>query len=170
MRFRTTVLVAVTSVLTALSPVSPVSAQHTDDHHSTDNTRSHSAAVDWAFVRREVFDVPLVDFIAHRIGGDPWFDWTTDGCSAVVLGNSGFSHDFGNSCIRHDFAYRNLKLLEQRYGTGRSFWNTLNRKRADQQFRTDMRAHCKRRSWLLRLPCYTWAEVYFRSVRLLGGP
>ena len=41
MRFRTTVLVAVTSVLTALSPVSPVSAQHTDDHHSTDNTRGH---------------------------------------------------------------------------------------------------------------------------------
>ncbi|MEY4339280.1 MAG: hypothetical protein RLZ14_1130 [Actinomycetota bacterium] len=162
MRLRTAVLVAVTSVLTVVSPAAA--------DQPSNQPGAHSAAVDLAFVHRQVFGLPLLDFLAHRPGGDPWFDWSTDGCSAAMLGSSGHSHDFRDACVRHDFAYRNLKLLERRYGTGRSYWNSASRKQVDLQFRADMRAHCKRRGWLLRLPCYAWAEVYYRGVRLLGGP
>jgi hypothetical protein len=166
MRLRTAVLVAVTSVLTVVSPA----AADQPASNPASKPAVHNAAVDLAFVRREVFAVPLFDFLSHRVSGDPWFDWSTDGCSAAMLGSSGHSHDFREACIRHDFAYRNLKLLERRYGSGRSYWNAASRKQVDQQFRADMRTHCTHRGWLLRLPCYVWAEVYYRGVRALGGP
>ncbi|MBU6315456.1 MAG: hypothetical protein KGR47_03005 [Acidobacteria bacterium] len=161
MRSRTAVLVAVTSVLTVASPAlaGPVRAA------------VHDAATDWKYVHRQVFGASLRDFLATRSAApDRWFDWSTDGCSAPLLGGSGANYDFTEACVRHDFAYRNLRMLERRYGTGRTFWNAANRALVDQRFLTDMRAHCRRRSILLRLGCYGWAQVYFSAVRVLGGP
>ena len=158
MRFRFAVLVAVTSFLTAVSiSVSPALA-------------GPSATADWAYVSRMSFSVPLPAFSTARATGDPWFDWSTDGCSAPLIGDTGRSFNFREACVRHDFGYRNLKLLESRYGTGRTFWSATNRKRVDQQFLNDMKAHCRSRSLPLRPTCNSWANVFFLAVRVAGGP
>ncbi len=154
MRFRFAVLVAVTSFLTALSPA----------------LAGPSATTDFAFVSRMAFSVPLSTFSGIRATGDPWFDWTTDGCSAPLIGDTGLSFDFRESCVRHDFGYRNLKLLESRYGTGRTYWSATTRKRVDQQFLNDMKAHCRGRAFPLRPTCKWWADTFFRAVRIAGGP
>ncbi len=154
MRFRFAVLVAVTSLLTVVSPA-----------HA-----GPSATSDWAFVSRMAFSVPLSTFTATRAHGDSWFDWSTDGCSAPLVGDTGRSFDFREACIRHDFGYRNLRLLESRYGSGRTYWNATNRKRVDQQFLNDMKAHCRGRAFTLRPTCNLWADIYFRAVRIAGGP
>jgi Prokaryotic phospholipase A2 len=154
MRLRTAVLVAVTSVLTVVSPA-----------HA-----GHSSAADWAFVRRELFDVSLRQFIADTERGDRWFDWSTDGCSAPLFGDTGRAYNFLQPCRRHDFGYRNLRLLEHRYGTGRSFWNSTNRQRVDRQFLADMKAHCRGRSIVLQASCFAMAHTYYTAVRVAGGP
>ncbi|HNJ97678.1 MAG TPA: phospholipase A2 [Ilumatobacteraceae bacterium] len=166
MRLRLAVLVAVTSFLTVLlpdtghaSPASPANSAVTAD-----------AAGDWTFVQRELFGVSLARFVADANAAiDPRFDWSTDYCSAPIVGDTGLSFNFRNACRRHDFGYRNLKLLDQRYGAGR-YWNAANRLRVDQRFLADMRAHCATRSLLLRASCRKWAETYYTAVRVFGGP
>jgi hypothetical protein len=154
MRLRFAVLVAVTSVLTVVSPAAagPV----------------HTAAIDSAYVQRELFGVNMATFIADAATGDRWFDWSNDGCSAPLVGDTGLSFNFRNSCRRHDFGYRNLKLLDRRYGGG--FWNPTSRRRVDQQFLADMKAHCHTRALWLRPTCLGWAQTYYIAVRVFGGP
>jgi hypothetical protein len=159
MRRRIAVLVAVTSVLTAVSPVS-----------AGPSIRGHSALGDWSYVNHEVFEVTLHQFIGDTVTGDRWFDWSTDGCSAPLFGDTGRSFNFREPCRRHDFGYRNLRLLEHRYGLGRDFWNTTNRRHVDQQFLADMKAHCRGRSLLLQPSCMAMAHTYYTAVRVAGGP
>jgi Prokaryotic phospholipase A2 len=158
MRLRTAVLVAVTSVLTVVSPA------------LAGSPRGHSAVADWAYVRHELYDVPLRQFIADAASADRWFDWSTDGCSAPLLGDTGRSYNFREACRRHDFGYRNLHLLEYRYGLGRDFWNSTNRRRVDQQFLADMKSHCRGRALLLQPSCFGMAHGYYTAVRVAGGP
>lgn len=154
MRLRFAVLVAVTSFLTVVSPA----------------FAGRNAATDWAYFSRMAFSVPLSAFSAARATGDPWFDWSTDGCSAPIVGDTGRSFNFRESCIRHDFGYRNLKLLERHHGHGRNYWNPTNRARVDRQFLSDMQRHCHSRSPVLRPTCLWWAEIFYRAVRVAGGP
>ena len=150
------VLVAVTIVLTAASPASAGSA--------------HNAANDAAYVDTMLFDTSMKDFQRANATGDPWFDWTSDGCSAPLVGNTGRSFDFTKACRRHDFGYRNLHLLEAHYGSGSTYWNAPGRKLVDLQFLQDMKDHCHGRSILLKPTCYAWAEAFYRLVRIAGGP
>jgi phospholipase A2-like protein len=147
------VLVAVTSVLTVASPASagPV----------------HSAATDLAAVGQMLYATSMSGFIA-AVGSDPWFDWSTDLCSAPLIGSTGRSFNFTNACRRHDFGYRNLQLLERRYGG--DYWNSTSRHRADQQFLADMRSHCWSRPWYDEPICFAWAETFYAAVRVAGGP
>ncbi|CAN5574923.1 phospholipase [soil metagenome] len=154
MRFRFAVLVAVTSFLTVVSPA----------------FAGPSASADWAYVSRLSFSVSLPAFSASRETGDRRFDWTTDGCSAPLIGDTGRSFNFRESCTRHDFGYRNLHLLEQRYGNGRTYWNATNRRRVDRQFLTDMKTHCRGRALPLRPTCLLWADIFYGAVRVAGGP
>jgi len=161
MRFRLAVLVAVTSFLTVASPASagPIVLA------------THSASADAAYVQRMLYDTSMSGFLrAATVTGDRWFDWSTDLCSAPLVGSTGLSFDFTRPCRRHDFGYRNLRLLERRYRTGGSYWNATNRRRVDQQFLADMKAHCRTRSWLLQPSCLAWAETYYTAVRIAGGP
>ena len=140
MRLRLALLVAVTSLLTVVSPalaVGPVPRT---------NAAAHTATGDWAFVQHELFGVPLAQFVLDRFSGDRWFDWTNDGCSAPLLGSTGRAYDFRHACMRHDFGYRNLHRLEHRYGHGHTYWNGANRRRVDRQFLADMTAHCRTRT------------------------
>ena len=161
MRYTLRVLVAVTSVLTVASPAfagsvtSPAFAG-----------RVHSAAVDRAYVERMLYATPMKGFIA-AVGSDQWFDWSTDFCSAPLVGNTGRSFNFTNACRRHDFGYRNLQLLDRRYGRGS--WNSISRRRVDLQFLADMMAHCRSRAWYDEPTCFAWAETFYTAVRIAGG-
>ena len=164
MRFRLAVLVAVTSVLTVVSPVAagPPTAVRP--------TVAHSATSDWAFVQQELYQVSLRTFVGAIATGDRWFDWSNDGCSAPLVGDTGFSFNFRDPCRRHDFGYRNLKVLEKRYGKGGTYWNSTSRRRVDHQFLADMKAHCRGRALTLQVQCFSWAETFYTAVRVAGGP
>jgi hypothetical protein len=169
MRLRLALLVAVTSLLTVVSPalaVGPLPLASAAPHPAG----LHSAAADWSFVQHELFGVSLAQFVRDRFTGDRWYDWTNDGCSAPLLGSTGHAYDFRHACMRHDFGYRNLHRLERRYGHGRTYWNATNRRRVDQQFFADMKAHCATRSWLLRVSCVLSAYTYYAAVRAVAGP
>jgi len=133
-----------------------------------------SPASDWAAVAALAFDTTNAEF--SHIAADATdtrhlrrLDWSTDLCSAPLIGNTGRSFDFTASCRRHDFGYRNLHLLERRWGWGSRYWNPVNRERVDRRFLADMLAHCAGRSWWLRWTCRTWAWVFFAAVRAAGG-
>ena len=146
------VVVAVTMTLTVASPVSAGSA--------------HTAKTDQAYVEKMLYSTSLKDFVAS-VDSDKWYDWSTDFCSAPLVGNTGRSFDFTNACRRHDFGYRNLHLLDRRYGG--DHWNSSARKRVDKQFLSDMRSNCKSRSWWDEPPCYAWAQTFYTAVRMAGN-
>lgn len=130
----------------------------------------HTASGDVAYVHRLLDGTSLSGFLrtANSAGRDPWYDWATDWCSAPLVGSTGRSFDFRASCRRHDFGYRNLNRIENRYRV--DAWNATSRKWVDGRFLADMKAHCAGRSVLLRPTCYNWAYTFYWAVRLRGGP
>jgi hypothetical protein len=154
MRVLLSVLVAVTSLLTVPSPARAGFV--------------HSATADLVYVEQQLYSVSIGAFTtAADSTGDRWFDWSTDWCSAPLVGSTGRSFDFRASCRRHDFGYRNLQLLERRYPVGDA-WNGASRRRVDQQFLTDMKAHCRARPWYEEATCRVWADTFYAAVRLAG--
>jgi hypothetical protein len=142
-------LVAVSSLLTAPSP-------------------GHDAASDLAEIERLLYAVPLAQFVSVVAAGSDWLDVTTDWCSAPLVGSTGRSFDFRSPCRRHDFGYRNLQLVEQRYGV--DAWSSASRRRVDRQFLADMRSHCRSRPWYDEPTCLAWAATFHAAVRAFGGP
>lgn len=113
-----------------------------------------------AQVRRWLRDRPahLDDATARR---GPW-DLSTDRCSVVP--DRGPSFDFRWPCIRHDFAWRNLRRLDP---TGRRGLNTrAERRAASLRFLADMRERCRLRPWWRRPGCETVARTYYLGTML----
>lgn len=106
--------------------------------------------------------VGLADFMRYRDseGRDERLDWSTDHCSAPILGSRGFGYDFTDACMRHDFGYRNYKELGLFPGM---------RAGVDRVFLRDMRAHCDTRSLLVQPRCLQRALQYYAGVRAFGG-
>ncbi len=71
------------------------------------------------------------------------------------------------SCRRHDFGYRNFKLLSKI--TGIPFWNADLRLKVDNQFYNDMITTCEPRGISQRLNCKAWARTFYQLVRTLGS-
>jgi hypothetical protein len=99
MGFVLSMLVAVTSVLPAQLPLDtpPVPVLSNVDA-----------------VRHIEFDLDIATFSRQRFSlrrQYPALDWTTDGCSAPIVGSEGRSFNFRAACDRHDFGYRNFKAL-----------------------------------------------------------
>ena len=169
MRHFVRVLVAVTSVLTVFT-ISNASGPVQAGGGGT-------AVADAAFVRRMLFSTSMSAFTAAAKAhagpdgqaDDVWFDWTADLCSAPLVGNTGRSFDFTEPCRRHDFGYRNTKLLDQRYGHGK-YWNARARLKIDRQFLEDMKHHCKSRRLIDHPTCDAWAYTFYSAVRVAGGP
>lgn len=116
-----------------------------------------------------MFATPLAAFVAIAESGRPaTLDWTTDHCSAPLVGNTGRSFDFTHACRRHDFAYRNLKMFDRR--APGVWWNPEWRARVDEQFRRDLRGQCASRPLSQRITCRWWAEIFYRAVRTFAGP
>lgn len=107
-------------------------------------------------------DASLDDFLRYRssAGRDRALDWSTDHCSAPILGSRGIGYDFTDACVRHDFGYRNYKRLG-------IFGRT--RGTVDRVFLRDMRAHCATRGLLMRPHCHQRALQYWAGVRAFGG-
>jgi hypothetical protein len=106
-------------------------------------------------------DAPLADFLAYRASPDRdgRLDWSTDLCSAPIVGSTGASFDFTEACLRHDFGYRNYDRL----GVFRE-----RRHAVDLRFLADMRDHCASRSADERERCLRWASVFYAAVDNFG--
>ena len=142
MRHVLRVLVAVTSVLTVVSPATPVPSIPLPTIGPSSNAScTPRSMADFIAVGRQR---PVVR-LEHRL----------------LFGTVGRQHrqhvQLPNACRRHDFGYRNLKLLERRYATA-PCWNAVSRRRVDQQFLADMKRHCRSRPWYDEAPCFVWAD------------
>jgi len=108
---------------------------------------------------RLIFDTPMADFVAARAAHDPpTFDWESDGCS--MADDYPFEVNFHDSCVRHDFGYRNYKQQKR--------CSDEDRKRVDDNFRADLLRVCARAGWWKRLRCNTAALSYWALVRAGG--
>jgi len=149
---------------------------------------SAQSALDVNRIQTLVFSTPLSEFLESARRQSPIdrnFDWSSDSCSAPLIGSTGRTYDFRHACRRHDFAYRNFKradlvrscrpstsgslCVSQLLHSGR-WWNSTIRHRIDRQFLADMTSHCWSRSGTEKITCLTWAQVFYRSVRIAGGP
>jgi hypothetical protein len=125
-----------------------------------DDTAADHELVSWI-----AFDLDLDTFSRSRSRlrrEHPHLDWTTDGCSAPVVGSVGRSFDFRQACIRHDFGYRNFKRL--------GLFDAQSRLALDRRFREDMDESCATRRRTRRVRCVAWAEIYYAAVRATSGP
>ncbi|MFH8615134.1 phospholipase [Streptomyces sp. NPDC017979] len=100
-------------------------------------------------------------FFAARAKQSSWaaygFDWSTDHCSNSP--DNPFGFPFKNSCIRHDFGYRNYKKAG-------SF--TANKARLDSAFHADMKRVCARYSGATKGTCDGTAWTYYQAVVRFG--
>ena len=136
------VLVAVSSMLTAPSP-----------------TDERSVAI----VSSVAFELDLAGFTRLKLRlarTHPHLDWSTDGCSAPVVGSEGRTFDFRSACARHDFSYRNFSAL--------GLLDETLRARIDEQFRRDLYRSCERQLRTRRVRCVAWAELFVEVVRRVG--
>lgn len=114
-----------------------------------------------------VFQSSLTTFIrtANSAKKDSRLDWTTDGCSAPVVGSTGRSFDFFDACRRHDFAYRNLGKID-----GGKLWTSSVRARVDAIFKKDMLNDCAKRVGTMKTSCRSWVDLFYSIVRAYAGP
>lgn len=111
-----------------------------------------------------MFDVDFSTFKRAKFSlmrAYPLLDWTSDGCSAPVVGSEGRSFNFTHACVRHDFGYRNIKRLGQ--------FNEIVRTKLDEQFHRDLESSCVTQVRTRKIRCLLWAETFFVAVRATGG-
>ena len=120
---------------------------------------------DTATINYVIFDLDLDTFVRQRSKlrrNYPQLNWTTDGCSAPIVGESGRSFNFRNACVRHDFGYRNYKAHE--------IFTAESRMLLDERFRQDLHTLCAPKMRTFKVRCAAWAEIFFAAVRTAGGP
>jgi hypothetical protein len=86
------------------------------------------------------------------------FDWSTDFCS--VSPDQPLGYDFRTPCRRHDFGYRNYKLVNQ---------FPANKAHVDSAFYYDLKAVCSTYNVVKRPACYSLAWTYYEAVRNFGS-
>jgi hypothetical protein len=152
MVWRTTrrVLAPIAGVVLALAIAAPVSAATPEQKLSVLSAWSQPSAGSyngWNAARQNQ-------------GGwaDYGFDWSTDFCSTSPDQPLGF--DFRLSCHRHDFGYRNYKVMN-------AF--PANKSRIDDSFYFDLRAKCATYNAFVRPACYSLAWTYYQAVKALGS-
>lgn len=97
---------------------------------------------------------------------DAWYPgmtWDNDQCSAPLVGNSPW--DFTYPCNRHDFGYRNLKRIENRFGI--DVWLGLNKAPTDSHFSDEMFSRCAEWNFAVRPQCNVTNQAYFSAVAAL---
>jgi hypothetical protein len=89
---------------------------------------------------------------------------STDLCSFAP--DRGPVFDFRVPCIRHDFAWRNLRRLQVRLGG--HIDTRARRLAASEQFLRDLRWTCALRPSVQRPACRTLASAYFHAVSVVS--
>jgi hypothetical protein len=120
---------------------------------------------DRQIVDHTVFEMSLRDFVRQRPSlrrQHRHLDWSTDYCSAPFVGNAGRSFNFRHACMRHDFAYRNYRRL--------GLFDAAARSAIDAVFHADLVSSCLPKRVSVRLRCLSWAQVFFETIRVVGGP
>lgn len=102
-------------------------------------------------------DLDRFDDGASRAGR---WDLSTDGCSFAPDRGPGF--DFLVPCLRHDFAWRNLRRLQRRHGG--AIDTRARRLTADTRFLADLHTTCDRQPVLVRGWCRALAATYHAAV------
>ena len=92
------------------------------------------------------------------------WDVSTDLCSFAPNAGPGF--DFRVPCIRHDFAWRNLRRLDRQAGGGID--TRARRQAANRQFQRDLESTCARRPLVQRTACRAVAATYYRAVSVVA--
>lgn len=147
-------LVAVTSVMPAQLPPAVVNI-----------TQPNPVLSNVDAVRHIEFDLDIATFTRQRFAlrrQYPTLDWTTDGCSAPIVGSEGRSFNFRTACDRHDFGYRNFKIL--------GIFDTSTRTLIDEQLHRDMNTYCDSQRRTFKVRCVAWSEIFYTMVRAAGGP
>ena len=147
-------LVAVTSVLPAQLP--PIVGTITQPNSVLSTVEA---------VRHIEFDLDIATFTRQRFllrRQYPTLDWTSDGCSAPIVGSQGRSFNFRSACNRHDFGYRNFKNL--------GLFDTSTRTLIDEQLNRDMNTYCDSQRRTFKVRCIAWSEIFYTMVRAAGGP
>lgn len=85
------------------------------------------------------------------------FDWSTDVCSSSP--DNPFGFPFANSCVRHDFGYRNYKAA----GTF-----SANKARIDNALYADLQRVCAKYTGAKKSSCDATAWTYYQAVDKLG--
>ena len=110
-------------------------------------------------------NISLGQFLYNRNNnvalGLNWANWSSDQCSAPLIGNGPFN--FINPCLRHDFGYRNLKRVESTFG--RNVWERLNKGNADTRFGSDLDRRCDAFPYYDYPLCQASAAGYEKAVR-----
>ncbi len=134
---------------------------------ATPTTTSLSQPSPQAVVERLLFRSSLATFVkeADSPKRDDRMDWTTDGCSAPVVGSTGRSFNFYNACRRHDFGYRNYSKIKNG-----KLWTATLRAKVDAVFKRDMNADCAKRNATERANCLGWMDLFYNVVRTYAGP
>lgn len=88
------------------------------------------------------------------------WDVSTDLCSFAP--DKGPVFDFRLPCIRHDFAWRNLRRIDRQHGGGID--TRARRTAANRLFLRDMEVACSRRPTVQRTSCRAIARAYFGAV------
>ena len=151
----------VLSMLVAVTSVMP--AQLPPDAATITQPIPVLSAVDAA--RHIEFDLDIAAFARQRFSlrhQYPTLDWTTDGCSAPIVGSEGRPFNFRTACDRHDFGYRNFKAL--------GLFDTSTRTLIDEQLHRDMNTSCDSQRRTLKVRCIAWSEIFYTMVRAAGGP
>jgi hypothetical protein len=120
-----------------------------------------------AIAHSVMFRTSLKNFVAlaHSLHRDARLDWSTDGCSVPIIKSTGRTFDFTDACHRHDFGYRNFKVLNNG-----KWWTSSMRHRIDKVFHQDMLRDCRQRVRSAKTLCRAWANTFYRTVRAYAGP
>jgi hypothetical protein len=101
----------------------------------------------------------FLDERERRLGRTSGLDWRSDGCSGPVISTA------DHHCYRHDFIYRNARMLRDQWGLVPGFAEDL-KDLADRRFTNEVIEDTPR--WPLRPEPFAWAIGVGAAVRLFG--
>lgn len=113
------------------------SAEWPDDHPFLNAATEHGVIITTARLEvlvllDDLFAAETADFVGRAAAAsEDRLDWSTDGCSGPVPAVA------EDACLRHDFVYRNARMLRDQWGIDAAFAEQL-KEAADRRFGSDM--------------------------------